>query len=120
MKPVFKIVLTQKDGQVGPLEDIQSQTLNGIGGTQLLNLYSSFSVGTAETADHLAKQGRRVIVGVTDRFSREALLWQDDWGDHVANGRQTFFPLADGTWLGVMGSGKIAMSQGLPIFMTRK
>ena len=101
LRPVFMVSLDEGAGQVGPLQGADMQALERLGGIDLLQSHSSFLVGNMHMANEEIKRGRKIIVGVTDRHSDRTLMR----GIEVANGRQVFFPLPDGTWLGVKGSG---------------
>ncbi len=73
---------------------------------EYMNDYSAFVVGDNRVAEDLLKERKgKIIVGVTDRetFTKRIYPWF-----RVANGRQVYYPLADGTWLGVKGSGQTA------------
>lgn len=101
LRAVFHIKFEQTDGDVGPLEALDQEVLDTIGGENLLNEHTSFLVGNAERALMVIRRGQQILVGVTDRYWEDTLMR----GSPVANRRQDFFPLADGTWLGLKGAG---------------
>jgi len=68
----------------------------------ILERYSGFIAGSSAAVDKLIRDGRNIIVGVTDRYSEDTLYE----AQKVANGRQVYFPQHDGTWLGVKGAGQ--------------
>ncbi|HQO86570.1 MAG TPA: hypothetical protein PKX84_02865, partial [Bacteroidia bacterium] len=82
---------------------------------ELILSHSVFSVGGPDVANSLAGEPGseiKIMIGVTDRYS-------DRWVKHkfpIANNRQVFFPLADGTWLGVKGSGQFRQEYLPPHF----
>ena len=114
LRPVFMLALSEARAEVGPLV-INHRTLTEIAGESLesiLNKYTGFSVGKPEIANALFEAGADIFLGVTDRKSNETLLGHFS----VANGRQVYFPLPDGTWLGVKGSGQFRQEDKPPFF----
>ncbi|MCR4336737.1 MAG: hypothetical protein NUV91_02885, partial [Candidatus Omnitrophica bacterium] len=109
LRPVFLQVLTEEEGQIGPLQgtDVNQEALKAIGGEALLEAHSVFSVGLPSVANNSAGQGARIVVGVTDRSSEDTIAPNYE----VANGRQVFFPLEDGTWLGIKGVGQMSKEE---------
>lgn len=95
------LVLPEYANTVGPLRIVNEELVNSIGGAELLQSRSVFLVGSAGIANQVAEDGKRIIVGVTDTY--------------LANKRQVFFPLPDGTWLGVKGSGYLQKEINEPI-----
>jgi len=112
LRAVFLLKLDESEGDVGPLEDLDHETLDDIGGEALLNKYTGFLVGNAQTANQAKINGSTIIVGVTDRYSDKTLVPQYN----VANRRQVFFPLFDGTWLGIEGAGDFNDEEGQTTF----
>jgi len=102
LRPVFLWVLP--DEAVGPLEAVDAETIDALGGPSLLNQHTVFLAGSAETANQLllSHPNFTLIVGVTDRSSELTL----NPAFTVANNRTVYFPLPDGTWLGVKGAGQ--------------
>ena len=92
LRPVFLVKLDEKFGEIGPMENKNEQAIAEIGGEDILNNISGFGAGphSAATANRLAKQGKKIIIGVTDRWSADTTAME------VANGRQAYFPLPDG------------------------
>jgi len=107
LKPVFLVNLSQNRGEVGRIENIAPDILDEIGGESLIDKHTGFYAGHFERAEAYLKKGYRLTVGVTDR----AFAMQNNPLDTnitfqgVANARTVFFPLYDGTWLSVKGSG---------------
>jgi len=101
LRAVFMIKLDEQKGHVGPIEEVDDDILSEIGGVELLDNYSSFLIGNAEVAKEAVQKGSNIIVGVTDRYSEETLISNYK----VANQRQVYFPLSDGSWLGIKGAG---------------
>ena len=66
-----------------------------------------FLVGYPYRAALEKQKGRKIIAGVIDRKFTPNLKWP------VSNGRQAYFPLSDGTWLGLKGSGDFRNIQDL-------
>ncbi len=100
LRPVFLQVL---DGDaIGPLVVVDRDGVNKLGGEDFFDNYSSFSVGTAESAERVLAAGGKIVIGVADKASQKTLMPLHQ----VANGRQVYFPLKDGSWLGVKGSGQ--------------
>jgi glycerophosphoryl diester phosphodiesterase len=118
LRPVFMQVLPNK--AVGTLEICDEETLNKIGGAELLLDHSAFSVGSPKAAEEVlgkkffGKRGK-IIVGVTDRWSEDTLHEKQK----VANGRQAYFPLFDGTWLGIKGAGQFRDETKPPAYVDR-
>ncbi|MDD4953495.1 MAG: pseudouridine synthase [Candidatus Omnitrophica bacterium] len=115
LRPVFLQVLP--DNCLGPLEIEQSVAEKKIGTlaiAEIISSHSIFSVGSPEIADKLVRRGEQIIVGVTDRYSDDTLYEKHK----VANGRQVYFPLPDGTWLGVKGAGQFRDAQKPPFYFT--
>ncbi len=54
-----------------------------------------------------------LLVGVTDRYSDDTMYPLHQ----VANGRQAYFPLSDGSWLGVKGAGQFIDRHKMPHFL---
>lgn len=105
LQPVFMQIMP--DGFVGELEtnDVVDAKLAAlIDGRPLreyVEEYSAFRVGRLETAAKVIAAGGKIVVGVTDRSHDLTMGIRA----RIANGRQTYFPLPDGSWLGVKGSG---------------
>ncbi len=120
LQPVFLQVLPED--QVGDLKIFdhnQDFSRSKIGNKTLkeyMQEYTGFLVGTPEIANKVAKQGQKIIVGVVDRKDNRTL--ESIW--NVANGSQSYFPLPDGTWLGVKGSGYFASRDGSSFKITNK
>ena len=116
------VVLRSKE--LGPLEIVNKPLLDEMGGTELLQSHSVFLVGSPNIAAELARNGKNILVGLTSRYSKNHL-----YSDRVASGsissgiyevthgRQVFFPLPDGTWLGVKGSGQNIDPTKPPIYI---
>ncbi|MBF0387114.1 MAG: hypothetical protein HQL20_04575 [Candidatus Omnitrophica bacterium] len=116
LRPAFMVVFDEKNGEVGPLEGVDVEALDQLGGIDLLNAHSCFLAGSPERANGEIMQGRKIIVGVTDRFSRQSLMNNIQ----VANGRQVYFPLPEGSWLGVKGSGDFLDPRAAEPFLVDK
>ncbi|MCA9402847.1 MAG: 50S ribosomal protein L11 methyltransferase, partial [Candidatus Omnitrophica bacterium] len=105
LQPVFMQIMP--DGFVGELEtndvvDTKLDTLiDGRSLREFVEEYSAFRVGRLETAAKVIAAGDKIVVGVTDRSHDLTMGIRA----RIANGRQTYFPLPDGSWLGVKGSG---------------
>ncbi len=116
LRPVFlQILPTHSMGEIVVLEENNNLIHQKIGQKTLMDYmeqYSSFLVSgdVAKTNNLASKDGIQLLVGVTDRPSDNTMypLFQ------VANGRQVFFPLPDGTWLGVKGAGQFIDPKKLP------
>lgn len=113
LRPVFLQILPEDS--LGELV-ISDQDLvdTKIGDKTLLdymNQYRGFKIGTAEVANDLllSDSSMKIIVGIVDRDSEKTLYKLH----RVANGRQVFFPLPDGTWLGIKGAGQF-LDETLP------
>ena len=109
LRPVFLQVLP--DSALGPLEAVDGEAVknlqaldDGRSSIELLESHSGFLVGSPAAAEMLCGRGEQIIVGVTDRWSKDS--FRAAQGVYVANGRQCYFPLKDGSWLGVKGSGQ--------------
>jgi ribosomal protein L21E len=119
LRPVFLQVLPD-DWMGTMMVPYHNETLveTAIGGKTLLDYmsaYSGFLIGNAELANTLTRQGKaKIIVGVTDKYSLKTIGFHGG----VANGRQCYFPLPDGTWLGIKGSGQFT-SDNSPPFQIR-
>ncbi len=98
LRPVFLIRVPTNN--LGPVQVVDGEMLNRIGGKSVIENFSAFQVGDVALADQLAGNGSQILVGVTDRPSKSSAGQRS-----VANGRQAYFPLQDGSWLGVKGSG---------------
>ena len=119
LRPVFLQVLP--GNKMGPIMvPYYNKKLveTAIGGKTLIDYirsYSSFLTGDAGLANTLTRQGKtKIVVGVTDKYSPKTIGFHG----RVANGRQCYFPLPDGTWLGIKGSGQFA-SDNSPPFQIR-
>ncbi len=106
LRPVFMQILP--DDSLGQVV-IPDQKLvdTKIGNKTLLDYmkqYRSFKIGTAEVANDvlLTNPQVKIVVGVIDRYSEQTMYPRHQ----VANGRQVFLPLPDGTWLGIKGAGQ--------------
>ena len=110
LKPVFMQVIPEE--HLGPLVVKGSEETPGADIRELLSSRSVFLAGSAEAAERLIKSGNRIMVGVTDKPSEDSLMPQN----MVANGRTAYFPLSDGSWLGVKGSGQHNMDHEAPFF----
>ncbi len=128
LRPVFMVVLEENKGQVGSLNVVNQKTLDKIGGEELLNSHSAFlsgMAGSADTAERMAMEGFKIIVGVTDDVmkpedmpkNRDETYRFRSW--NVANGRTVYFPLKDGTWLAVKGSGQNRGFGKMPYLLNR-
>ena len=115
LRPVFMQVLP--DEHMGQLEVVDSKAVDGIGGIKILQKHSAFLVGVPKIANRLVKEEHEIIVGVTDRWSKDAIRPAVELPPYnVANGRQSYFPLEDGTWLGIKGSGQFQQKDEPPYF----
>lgn len=120
LRPVFMVKLP--DSAVESFKILKPELLEKMGGLELLREHSVFLAGSPAIADQMAAQGYLVRVGVTDRWSRDDLYRTYGWkGDMfaVAGGRQTYFPLADGTWLGVKGGGQNIDPEKPPAYLDK-
>jgi len=111
LRPVFLQVLPPKS--MGPLKKVRFADQR-IGPESLIDLmqhYSSFLVGDAQLADRMLNDpSKQIVIGLTDRYSEDTFLYQ------VANARQDSYPLADGRWLNVKGSGQFADPLKPPVY----
>jgi len=107
LKPVFLINLSQNKDEVGKIENIAPDILDKIGGEDLIDKCTGFYAGHFKQAEKYLKRGYKLNVGVTDRFfdTQRNPLDTNITFQGVANARTVFFPLYDGTWLSVKGSG---------------
>ncbi len=110
LRPVFLQVLPQEN--MGPLEIDETITIAGKDVRDILEEHSVFLVGGADTAERLLREGHRIVVGVTDKPSSKTLIPVNK----VANGRQAYFPLPDGTWLGIKGAGQFNSETEPPFY----
>ena len=137
LRPVFLVSLSEEKKQVGQLEVVDQKVLDQVGkdehlskypdllnndfddmrekileraGEDLLDEYTGFLAGSLEVANRMALEGHKMIIGVTDR------PYNNNMGMdfNVANGRQVYFPLKDGTWLGVKGIGQLIEEDHVP------
>ncbi|MBI3314096.1 MAG: hypothetical protein HYZ83_07660, partial [Candidatus Omnitrophica bacterium] len=114
LRPAFLLQISaekEPSKYLGPLEYLNTGVLNllktkGIPGDDFLDKFSGFSIGTAEDAVRALQEGHHILVGVTDRYDNVNNLQ-----NAVANGRQAYFPLGHGLWLGVKGSGQFLQEQ---------
>ena len=100
LRPVFMQVLPEE--HLGPLKVVGGEKTAGVDTQELLCSYSVFNAGDAMTAERLLRNGKKIVIGVTDQRSDKTL----ESISMVANGRTVYFPLPDGTWLAVKGSGQ--------------
>lgn len=110
LRPVFLQHLPQE--QIGPLQVSDISDVTDIDVRSLLNEHSVFLAGDADAATEILRHGGKISVGVTDRESSRSLMPNN----HVANGRQAYFPLPDGTWLGVKGCGQFNHAHEAPFY----
>jgi len=110
LRPVFLIVLD--DELCEPVSVLDPPLLEPLGGEELIRAHTVFSAGSPEKAAELASSGWRIIAGACDVYSDKSLISYL----RVANGRQAYFPLADGTWLGVKGAGQFRETNKPPFF----
>ncbi len=106
LRAVFLRPLYQASGQVGPLKAVNQNVLKRFGGKALLDTYTGFLAGNAARANEEMIKGNRIIVGVTDRWSKQAFAIHTN-PVNVANRRRCFFPLPDGSWLAIKGIGDL-------------
>lgn len=101
LKPVFMRLLPDK--YKGSMEILDFGAAKEFGGVQalkqVLNRLSGFQEKNLKLADALAAKGE-IVIGCTDRYSKDTMYYA------VANNRQMYFPLEDGTFIGVKGSGQ--------------
>ncbi|MCB9799174.1 MAG: hypothetical protein H6757_00265 [Candidatus Omnitrophica bacterium] len=104
--PALRPVLLRRlpGEQMGPPQIQDGALLEELDLFSIFQDYSVFSAGSPQTAEKLAAQGVEIIIGVTDTFSEDTL---SDATYPVANNRQVYFPLKDGSWLGVKGIGQM-------------
>lgn len=111
LRPVFLVSLDREPNALGSINILNRELVESLGGEDFIRSYSGFSVGSPEKAIEMMKLGYKFIVGVTDRFTQNV---EPGWFN-VANGRQCYFPLQDGTWLGVKGCGQFLDSTKPPV-----
>ncbi len=124
LRPAFMQVLP-KDA-IDPIDvpdHAKSLVRKVIAGKTLLEYmreYSSFSAGRAETAEQILLNGTgKIIVAVTDDVALYPLHAMG-FLFGTANGRQVYFPLPDGSWLGLKGSGQQRKEYEDPLQIWRK
>ncbi|MBN1587267.1 MAG: hypothetical protein JW937_07545 [Candidatus Omnitrophica bacterium] len=101
LRPVFMVLLTED--QCSPPEVFGEASEDESDLEDLIRNHSVFLAGNAAIAREMIQKGYTIKVGVTDRYTEEDTLYSKH---QVANGRQAYFPLPDGTWLGVKGCGQ--------------
>ncbi|MCK5580821.1 MAG: HD domain-containing protein [Candidatus Omnitrophica bacterium] len=106
LRPVFMQSLPEN--AMDNIEDVaetRELVQEKIGNKTLLaymNEYSGYLAGDADVAEMVLEKGKgKVFIGATDRSTLDTL----NPAHPVANGRQVYFPLPDGTWLGIKGAG---------------
>ncbi len=114
LRPIFLQLLP--DEALGQFDYVDTELIESLGIEDFLSQKSVFLPGSPEVANRLAlagkKEGRSAItVGVTDRYSTD-IMGSDFFP--VASQRQVYFPLPDGTWLGVKGSGLLSNEIKMP------
>lgn len=111
LRPVFLEVIPDKSlGEIMINPALSPQEKKEAQG--LMEAKSVFKVGTPEVALKALLSGKKVVVGVTDRVSDKSFMPQN----MVANGRQVYLPLHDGSWLGIKGSGQNNYEGSAPFF----
>ena len=111
LKPVYLQVVPAE--HLGPLEVTGPQMVSGANTRTLLENYSVFNVGGPEIAERLVLEGKNIVVGVVDQKGKDLL----DTVSGVANGRQAYIPLSDGSWLGIKGAGQFNFEEDPPFFL---
>lgn len=108
--PVFLIVPPDSE----EIKIINENLFNKLGGYDFIDKYSAFVIGKPEVAEKVIKEGKSIIlIGVKDRVSKNNIIKEF----RVSNNRQSFFPLKNGLWLGVGGSG-IFDGKNLPFYVS--
>ena len=102
LKPVFLRALPDK--HAGKTTIVKQISIAGEDIKDIITKHTVFKVGNPEIANILMQKGETILVGVTDRPAKKSKMLQDI--SPVANGRQAYFPLSDGTWLGIKGCGQ--------------
>jgi D-lactate dehydrogenase len=100
LRLVFLAAYREQRGEVGPWQSVDEDVVAGIGGMEVLNAYRGFLIGHMVRAATERKNGRDIIVGITDRPYHSNLFYFPN-----SNGRQAYFFLEDGTVVGYKGSG---------------
>ncbi len=114
LRPVFLRALPNE--HTGEIVAVDPIFIAGESVTDIIMKYSVFKVGSPEIANELIEQGETIVVGVTDRTADKKEMLKDIFVP-VANGRQAYFPLADGTWLGIKGCGQFSNEQRAPWYI---
>lgn len=125
LRPVFIVALP--DDALGDIHLVKAneEILKRYGGEELLQGFSGFFVGSPQIAQEMLNKGYRIMVGVTDRVADYVKRQKDGtykggtFNFEVANGRQCYFPLADGTWLGVKGIGQFSEAEENPFYWNK-
>ena len=100
LRPVFlQIIPDENFGEIVVNKEVD---IDGIDVRKIISSNSIFNVGSPEVAAQVLKSGGDIVVGVTDRSSDKTFVRMYE----VANGRQVYIPLPDGSWLGIKGSGQ--------------
>lgn len=93
---------------------------------ELLDQHSVFFVGKDEVASELLKRKVKLVVGVVDKAAEsldDSIDCEINYANmkgkkyRVANGRTASFPLPDGSWLSVKGSGQFQYEERSPYFL---
>lgn len=112
-KPVFLLALEKSDTGSLKFRDLEpARKLLGyqdIGKVkELIYSYSALGIGSAGAANELAGKGRKIIVGITDRYTSEEFTLIPNY--RVASNRRCFIPLPEGLFLSIKGSGQNSYS----------
>jgi len=112
-KPVFLQVLEKSDTESLKFRDLEpTRQLLGYQDIEkvkeLISSYSALGIGSAKVADELAGNGKKVIVGITDRYTSEEFTLIPNY--RVASNRRCYIPLPGGLFLSIKGSGQNSYS----------
>lgn len=112
-KPVFLQALEKSDTESLKFRDLEpARKLLGYQDIEkvkeLISSYSALGVGSAGAANELAGKGRKIIVGITDRYTSEEFTLIPNY--RVASNRRCFIPLPEGLFLSIKGSGQNSYS----------
>jgi hypothetical protein len=116
LRPCYIAVLNEDRNEAGSLVPVEADALSALGGPSVLDRFTGFSAGTEDGARAMMAQGYTVLVAVTDQYTEGETLYHIH---KVANGRQAFFPLPDGTWLGIKNSGQFVDENQPPFFIKK-
>ncbi|MDD5282008.1 MAG: metallophosphoesterase [Candidatus Omnitrophica bacterium] len=112
-KPVFLQVLEKSDTEslqfrdLGPARQLLGyQDIEKV--KELISSYSVIGIGSVKLANELAGKDKKVVVGITDRYTSEEFTLIPNY--RVANNRRCYIPLPGGLFLSIKGSGQNSYS----------